>query len=517
MAGALSRTRIPTTLFSARHESFVRGRPSPPQSTVVAAAPIRAYHKYPLPDLHEVCPGVLASGQLTDNHPLVNAYIEALGRIVPRHANKPTSSSASTPASAAASLPSPDSAAPPQHAPYRLTHWVAHHAGIAATLTVSNVISQQLQLFPSPAAHLYRSEVPKLTQAQKEAIFVLAALKVMNHPKHPAHFAFWAKNVLERTAQVVDSVLQLRPCPVLSSVGWMGIQENTWALEGLQSLYIPAQVVQQKKAGGMTLRKRKATANNANAQSPAADDEPEKPRKRVRTTRASQRAKAALSAAHAEDADAGEEQAPSSSLLFSSEASAAAAAGVVEALASPAAASALDGAVCVTRDVKQEFIATTPVLQAIGLMLELPKPAPPGPCSLVSTPLSAIDTPLPAADAVLPETPECAAQAIQKRNRSGSRGSSTAVSDAGYPSEEGTVVDAEMETEAEACRGKRKAVEVELADFVDEEREEERDSNPKSAKGKSASGSGSRKAPAAKKRRVSAAGGGGKRRASRKA
>ena len=61
---------------------------------------------------------------------------------------------------------------------------------------------------PPPAPRLYGAEVPKLTQAQKEAIFVLAALKVMNHPKHPAHFAFWAKNVLERTAQVVDSVLR---------------------------------------------------------------------------------------------------------------------------------------------------------------------------------------------------------------------------------------------------------------------------------------------------------------------
>lgn len=194
-------------LSSARNESFVRGRPTAHKPTA-PATPFRAYDKYPLPDLREVCPGVLASGHLTDNHPLVNTYIEALARIVPRHANKPTSSSASTPASAATSLPSHDTSAPPQHAPYQLTHWVAHHAGIAATLTVSNVISQQFQLFPSPAARLYAAEVPKLTQAQKEAIFVLAALKVMNHPKHSAHFAFWAKNVLERTAQVVDSVLR---------------------------------------------------------------------------------------------------------------------------------------------------------------------------------------------------------------------------------------------------------------------------------------------------------------------
>ncbi|KAI1785906.1 hypothetical protein LXA43DRAFT_975984 [Ganoderma leucocontextum] len=499
---------------------------------------------YPLSSArHEsfVCPGVLASGHLTDNHPLVNTYIDALARIIPRHANKPTPSSASTPASAAASLPSPDTTAPPQHAPYQLTYWVAHHAGIAATLTVSNVISQQFQLFPSHTARLYAAEVPKLTQAQKEAIFVLAALKVMNHPKHPAHFAFWAKNVLERTAQVVDSVLQLRPCPVSSSVGWMGIQENTWALEGLQSLYVPAQVVPQKKAGGMTLRKRKATANNASTQ--PVDEEPEKPRKRVRTTRASQKAKAAQAVLAAAAAEVDEEQ-TSSSLLFSS-----GAADVVEALAP--AVSGLDGAV--TLDVKQEFIATTPVLQAIGLMLELPsvasgdllppaalscspspppsnandatasptptrrstrarrKPAPPGPCSLVSTPLSALDTPLPSAEPALPETPERQSREV-KRNRSGSRGSSTAVSDGGYPSEEGTVVDADIE--ASPCKGKRKAVEIELVegDGGDLEEEEEVGEPAKTAKGKASS----RKAPAAKKRKTAAAGG-GKRKASRKA
>ena len=378
---------------------------------------------------------------------------------------------------------------------------------------------------------------------------------------------------------------ELRPCPISSSVGWMGIQENTWALEGLQSLYVPAQIVPQKKAGGMTLRKRKAAANNnANATqalAATADDEPEKPRKRVRTTRASQRAKAALAATPAPVEDADEEQASSSSLLFSSGA-AAAATGIAdsEALAGTSGASALDGAVAVTRDVKQEFIATTPVLQAIGLMLELPsvaacdllppavisasppspspspsssatasvndspvaparrsmrarrKPAPPGPCSLVSTPLSALDTPLPSADAVLPlpETPESVSEPgnNSKRNRSGSRGSSTAVSEGGYPSEEGTVVDAEIEAhDSSPCKGKRKAVEIEseVADFErdgeqaqeDEQEDEEEPEEQEGARAKTSNAKGrSRKAPAAKKRRVSAAGG-GKRRASRKA
>ena len=109
----------------------------------------------------------------------------------------------------------------------------------------------------------------------------------------------------------------LRPCPIVSSVGWMGIQENTWALEGLQSLYIPAQVVPQKKAGGMTLRKRKASG--ANAEDDVEGAAAAAPRKRTRTTRASQRAKAAQAAlAVAEEAELEAEDEVSESLLFAS-------------------------------------------------------------------------------------------------------------------------------------------------------------------------------------------------------
>ncbi|TBU54430.1 hypothetical protein BD310DRAFT_951469 [Dichomitus squalens] len=507
--------------------------------------------------MREVCPGVLPSGQLTENHPLVNAYIDALARLIPREPKpKPlAASSASSPASAAAPLSQPDATALPQHKPFELTYWVAHHAGIASTLTVNNVISQQFQLFPSPAARLYAAEVPKLSQAQKEAIFTLAALKVMNHPRHPAHFAFWGKNILERTAQVVDSVVRLRPCPIVSNVGWMGIPENTWALGGLQSLYIPAQVVPQKKAGGMTLRKRKASGANA-------EDEVDgtvAPRKRTRTTRASQKAKAAQAALVAAEVASAEPEAAdeeSESLLFPS------------GVGAPDATELDALAAAVSRDVKQEFIATTPVLQAIGLMLELPsisscelpppalpgsaspgsepaesphatrrstrarrKPAPPGPCSLVSTPLSTVDTPLPST-----ETLRSHSQIPEKksRNRSGSRGSSTAVSDGGYPSEEGTVVGAEIEEVPAKPSHKRKAVDEIV--LVGEEDSEARVEPVKASKRKAKKPRAPKRAKveeppavleivenvpagevAAAKKRKSAAGGGGKRKATRKA
>ena len=348
----------------------------------------------------------------------------------------------------------------------------------------------------------------------------------------------------------------LRPCPIVSSVGWMGIQENTWALEGLQSLYIPAQVVPQKKAGGMTLRKRKASG--ANAEDDVEGAAAAAPRKRTRTTRASQRAKAAQAAlAVAEEAELEAEDEVSESLLFASGVTAPNAADV-DALAA-----------AVNRDVKQEFIATTPVLQAIGLMLELPsmsscelpppalassssadseptespnatrrstrarrKPAPPGPCSLVSTPLSTIDTPL-----LSVETLDMSTPVKHNRNRSGSRGSSTAVSDGGYPSEEGTVVDAESEACSTAKPShKRKAVD-EGFELCEPDGAEELTAEPvKATKSKAKKARAPKRAKveehpavletvenvpagevAAAKKRKTAAASGGKRKATRKA
>jgi hypothetical protein len=46
-----------------------------------------------------------------------------------------------------------------------------------------------------------------LTDLQAECIFVLAALRVSNHPMHPKHFTLWGKEWATRTAERVQKVL----------------------------------------------------------------------------------------------------------------------------------------------------------------------------------------------------------------------------------------------------------------------------------------------------------------------
>ncbi|KAI0737040.1 hypothetical protein C8Q80DRAFT_441114 [Daedaleopsis nitida] len=176
--------RPPATLLS----------PFYPPSPTLHAAQSR---QVPLPDWREVCPGVLASGQLTENHPLVDTYLDVLARISPREPSvHPTSATFRA-------LPTH-----PRGSPREITFWQAEHAGIAAWNTVANLIAQQFHLFPSPTSRLYAVELPKLSPVQQMSIFTLAALKVLNHPTHPAHLALWAKNTMLRTADTVDDVIR---------------------------------------------------------------------------------------------------------------------------------------------------------------------------------------------------------------------------------------------------------------------------------------------------------------------
>ncbi|KAI0326595.1 hypothetical protein GY45DRAFT_1310281 [Cubamyces sp. BRFM 1775] len=485
-----------------------------------------SYLKYPIPDLREVKPGVLATGQWTLNHPFVDAYLAALARLAPKQrphqgpgASVP-STAATSPISVSQPLPdilATSATAYPATCPvYALQseveklRWRAHHGGIASVYTVAQVITVQLELFPGPGSAWYAAQVARLSEEQKRAVFALAALKVLNHPTHPAHWALWAKNVLRRTAQVVEEVFQLKPCPIVSHVGWLGLPEGIWALEGLQSTFIPLPPPQPEKpkAGGMTLRKRKVpsatTSTSSTAASSATPAEEEvalrvSPRKRQRTTRA----QAAL-------AQAQEEQ----------EAAAAAAAA--------AATAALEAAEAAAEAVKQELLdvdGASSALLPLGLPLAVPDTAPAlaaheqpmqattstsaesvasasprsrsaaslspsatrrstrarrkpaqGPVQLsssslssvstASTPLSALSTPetSPAPLNARPlDDPESAhGKQQQQRTRAGSCGSSTAVSEAGEASE-GTVVDLDdsASTAGPKKLGKRKAAEIE--------------------------------------------------------
>lgn len=129
----------------------------------------------------------------------------------------------------------------------------------------------------------------KLDEYQSDCVFALAALKVLHHPKHPKHFAFWGRDPAQKTAERVQKVIDLSPCPIESPVGWLGIPENLWLVDGLQASLFPTKKEGKKVDNGMLLRKRKAQANASaaiHAQDGATAVLEERPRKRTRTAKA---------------------------------------------------------------------------------------------------------------------------------------------------------------------------------------------------------------------------------------
>ncbi|KAI0326593.1 hypothetical protein GY45DRAFT_78455 [Cubamyces sp. BRFM 1775] len=123
--------------------------------------------------------------------------------------------------------------------------------------------------------------------------------RLRTHTTHPdlpvSHPPFLRNAVIDLARSRL--LTELKPCPIVSHVGWLGLPEGIWALEGLQSTFIPPPPPQPEKpkAGGMTLRKRKApsatTSTSSTAASSATPAEEEvalrvSPRKRQRTTRA---------------------------------------------------------------------------------------------------------------------------------------------------------------------------------------------------------------------------------------
>ena len=251
----------------------------------------------------------------------------------------------------------------------------------------------------------------------------------------------------------------------------------------------------------MTLRKRKAAAA-ASAATPEDDGDERAPvRKRTRATRASQRAKEAAAARMEEEAapepEAEDAEEESASLLFAS-------APPVPPLRP--AAPTLD---LLTQAINRELINGSPMLQAIELALGLDdsgdrhhaepldaasrrstrarrKPAAPGPLSLLSTPLSTLSSPT--SPPLSP--PPATADAVVVRSSSCGSSTSTVVSDYGYPSEEGTVVD---EAASPDVKMKRKAIEMDDAEDVAAPHA------PAPAKGRARKPAGGRAAPARKR------------------
>ncbi|KAH9917897.1 uncharacterized protein BXZ73DRAFT_105416 [Epithele typhae] len=488
----LSSHQYPTSC--SRDEAYVRPDPSRPPPAAYAFSQSsepstlsRSHLQYPIRDMTELTPGVLKTGQWTVNHPLVTAYLDALAyrfshlpstptALSPAPSPTPASASLFVPLKSPSRLPSSTSHLSPA-GPVEITRRGAQNGGIANVRTLCITLYEHFMRFPTWTALVLIRELGTLTEREMDVIFTLAALRVLNHPTHPAHFALWAKNVMKQTAQVVEATHTLKPCPFASSVSWIGIQDNLWSLNGLHAVYVPPPPQTEKK-GGMTLRKRKAAEAKAQVEDDAEEASP--PLKRARTTRASQKAKDAAAAQAAEVLpEATEEEEASESLLLSF---------APQALPAPA----LELLTRVKRDLDQGTRGT-PMLQAIELAFALDetadrgaapaaapsvsaaaaspptrrstrarrKPVAPDADALLSAPVSTLSSPTSPMLSPLPAADEKTAGGAHSV-RAGSRGSSTAVSDEGYPSEEGTVVD-ETATPAgmsASAKGKRKMSEM---------------------------------------------------------
>lgn len=237
LSHSLSRSTPAYTLSCGRGEPYTPSHPNPSTSTPtfkptypIHATPStssmegRSHLKYPVLDMRETRPGVLATGHWTANHPLVDAYLAALERLAPRQRPQqaPRLSTSQPPTAAPSPVLAPHaytdarvSSPPATHAHAYGSHsederlrWRAQQGGIASVCTVAQVVTVQYELFPGPGSAWYAAQVPRLSKEQKQVVFALAALRVLNHPTHPAHWALWAKNVLRRTAEVVEEVLR---------------------------------------------------------------------------------------------------------------------------------------------------------------------------------------------------------------------------------------------------------------------------------------------------------------------
>ena len=137
-----------------RYDPYDFLAPEPPRPSL---DPIFARYRSPTPP--EVAPGVRADGVLTARHPLVDAFIAALPHTSPRDGRKPP----------------------------REAWWTKRIRG----LTVRDVLALDADL----------------SELHSECIFALAALRLLYHFHHPAHFTLWNREEMPRTARRVQKLL----------------------------------------------------------------------------------------------------------------------------------------------------------------------------------------------------------------------------------------------------------------------------------------------------------------------
>lgn len=172
---------------------------------------------------------------------------------------------------------------------------------------------------PTPKYHSRRPEVVKLLLesaiSPEEAtplssdypswVIAVAALSLYNHPSYPAHLAFWRPDMMNSTAEFVDTFLsscslfsqlafvdpdfhptETREAKYLDTLqGWIDAEFSLYTLKGHQRGFYPH--LYDPVTGGRILRKRKAKEIEPDLLQVAQDTKPRRRTKRARKAKGS--------------------------------------------------------------------------------------------------------------------------------------------------------------------------------------------------------------------------------------
>ena len=157
---------------------------TPSSSALAPVRPGRSYDAYPIHIPREVSPGTMSDGTLSASHPLVQQFLAYTTRKF---------LDAEARAAAAGKYKHKDQRWHGAHKHPLVTRWRCMHGSGARVADVHAALG------------------PGVTDRLAEAIFALGALAVYSYWARPAHWAFWAVNIVEETAAVVHEVV--RECP----------------------------------------------------------------------------------------------------------------------------------------------------------------------------------------------------------------------------------------------------------------------------------------------------------------
>ncbi|KAI1791320.1 hypothetical protein LXA43DRAFT_1012168 [Ganoderma leucocontextum] len=209
---------------------------TPASTTVASARKGRSYDAYPVHIPREIAPGIMDDGTMSATHPLVQQFVAYTTRKF-----------LEAEARAAVAGPHKDKRWHEAHKHPLVTRWRCLKGGAARVGDVHAALG------------------PGVTDRLAGAIFALGALSVYSFWARPAHWAFWAVNIVEETAAVVHPVMAVN------------------VLRAWHGGFVPRQRKKKQATSDATKEDSDGETKNANGKRRASEDSPPVPSKRKRT------------------------------------------------------------------------------------------------------------------------------------------------------------------------------------------------------------------------------------------